>query len=151
VNRQGAQAMSANVWPGGEGRHARPPVRGSGERHEPAGNVRTRFYDDFAGWRRLGRAQSTRAPLRDGEGGKVDLHRGARAAQRSGPVERRMEVWIDSVAQPARDSLNWLGSYASYGINAVMIENAWPGGAPGRKDRDRHFDNFVVSTKRIGC
>jgi len=45
--------------------------------------------------------------------------------------------------------LNFVDSYTDYGINAIFIENYWNSGSP--KEQQRYFDNFVVSTKRIGC
>jgi hypothetical protein len=58
-------------------------------------------------------------------------------------------MWIDGELEAERADLNWLGSYADYGINAVFIENYWNVGAPAT--RERYLDNFVVSTGFIGC
>ena len=58
-------------------------------------------------------------------------------------------MWIDEVQQPEAVSLNWVGRFDSYGINAIFLENYWNGGAP--QDQQRYLDNFVVSTARIGC
>ena len=52
-------------------------------------------------------------------------------------------------SMPARSGLNWVGSYAAYGINAVFIENYWNAGSP--VVQERYLDNFVVSRARIGC
>jgi hypothetical protein len=42
-----------------------------------------------------------------------------------------------------------MDSFRDYGINAVYVENYWNDGAPHAQER--YFDNFVVSTQRIGC
>lgn len=45
--------------------------------------------------------------------------------------------------------LTWHGAVSEYGINTVFLEHYWNGGAP--RAQERYFDNFVVSTQRIGC
>ena len=45
--------------------------------------------------------------------------------------------------------LGWIGRFQDYGINAVYLENYWNDGAPQLESRD--FDNFIISTQRIGC
>ncbi|MEX0771665.1 MAG: hypothetical protein WD038_00775 [Balneolales bacterium] len=63
------------------------------------------------------------------------------------------EFWIDGELQARRDDYNWHGNWNdnpdNYGINAIFIENYWndPGSV---QKQERYFDNFVVSTKRIG-
>ena len=59
------------------------------------------------------------------------------------------EMWIDGALEAQRTGVNWLGTYSAYGINAVFLENYWNTGSPRRQER--YFDNFVVSTQRIGC
>ncbi|HEX5436668.1 MAG TPA: hypothetical protein VFW98_05895, partial [Gemmatimonadaceae bacterium] len=59
------------------------------------------------------------------------------------------ELWIDGALEAQETTLNWLGSYSDYGINAVFFENYWNKGSPVAQDR--YFDDLVVSTKRIGC
>jgi len=57
--------------------------------------------------------------------------------------------WVDGKLEGQKTGLNWRGSYTTYGINAVTLE-AWSNGGPPQ-NQDRYFDNFVVSTKPIGC
>jgi hypothetical protein len=59
------------------------------------------------------------------------------------------EFWIDGVLETRKTGLNFVGSYTSYGINAIFFENYWNAGAT--KQEERYFDNIVVSTQRIGC
>jgi hypothetical protein len=59
------------------------------------------------------------------------------------------EWWIDGVHQGGRTDLNWRGEYVEYGINAIALESYWNGGAA--RTQRRYFDNFVISTARIGC
>lgn len=59
------------------------------------------------------------------------------------------EFWIDGQLEARRNDLNFVGSYNSYGINAIFFENYWNSGSP--RQQARFFDNIVVSTQRIGC
>ena len=59
------------------------------------------------------------------------------------------ELWVNGKLDATRSGLNWVGSYTAYGINAVFVENYWNKGSP--VVQERYFDNFVVSTARIGC
>jgi hypothetical protein len=56
--------------------------------------------------------------------------------------------WKNGIAEASRTNLNWLGAYTEYGINSVRIEQYWPS---AQRIQSRYFDNFVVSTERIGC
>ena len=59
------------------------------------------------------------------------------------------EFWIDGSLEARREGLNWVGSFAEYGVNTISLDNYWNGGAP--QDQERYLDNFVVSTAPIGC
>jgi hypothetical protein len=59
------------------------------------------------------------------------------------------EFWIDDVRQAGSSALNWRSSYQDYGLNAIFIENY--SGSNLTQQQARYFDNFVVSTARIGC
>jgi hypothetical protein len=48
-----------------------------------------------------------------------------------------------------KTGMNWLGSFAAFAWNAVFLENYVNAGAP--QAQERYFDDFVVSTQRIGC
>jgi hypothetical protein len=60
------------------------------------------------------------------------------------------EYWINDRPEASRTGLNFVKSYAAYGINAVLFENFWNDGASPRV-QERYFDNVVISTQRIGC
>ncbi|MBX7084355.1 MAG: hypothetical protein K1X88_34435 [Nannocystaceae bacterium] len=59
------------------------------------------------------------------------------------------EFWVDGELQNGAYDLDWRGSWTDYGINLITIENLWPGGAPS--ELERSIDDFVISTKPIGC
>lgn len=59
------------------------------------------------------------------------------------------ELWIDEKPEAARRDLNWVNSWSDYGINAIMFENYWNGGATA--ERKRYIDNIAIAANRIGC
>jgi hypothetical protein len=66
------------------------------------------------------------------------------------PGERNgvQEFWIDGSLEARRDSLDFVGTYTAYAINAVFFENYWNSGST--RLQERYFDNIVVSTAPIG-
>ncbi len=143
-----AEAMIAHVWSGS------PPsqdylVIDPASGLDRAGVLRTSRYNDFAHLRWLGAARA-RMPTFDadhiGRWHCIEVHAKLDDPGRSNGV---FELWIDETLAARRDRLAWVGSFAAYGINAVFLENYWNGGAPKTSVRD--FDNFVVSSERIGC
>jgi len=146
-----AQAMGAPVWSGGAG--AQPganylvidPYSGT----NAAGDLQTTTYNDFPHLRWLG-AVRARTPIFDqshvGKWYCAEAHVRLNDAGASNGV---FELWIDDYLEARHTDLNWLGSFAGYGINTVFLENYWNAGSP--VDQYRYIDNFVVSTQRIGC
>jgi len=66
-----------------------------------------------------------------------------------GSSDGEMSLWVDNVLDAQGKNLNFRGSYTTFGINAILLENYINAGAP--QDQQRYFDNLVVSRKRIGC
>jgi hypothetical protein len=56
-------------------------------------------------------------------------------------------IWADDSMIVERTNVDLRGS-ESYLINEVMLDCYWNGGSP--KEQNRYYDNFVISTKRIG-
>ena len=150
VSPQFAQAMIAHVWSGS--RLENPVDRlgivgasgiGVGRR------LLTEAYNDFPHLEWLPWAWST-TPLFD----RTHIGRWyciEARARLNDPGRRNgvFELWIDDHLEARQTGLGWMGSYLEYGINAVYLENYWNDGAP--QPQERYFDNFVVSTQRIGC
>ena len=67
-----------------------------------------------------------------------------------GAADGLFEYWIDDRLEAQRPALNWIGDYRDYGINAVYLEQYWTS-VPFTLVQQRYWDNFVVSTGRIGC
>jgi hypothetical protein len=150
VNTRWAQAMIGHVWSGiiSEGEPYRlglAPASGTDE----SGTVRTTEYNDFARFRWLGTAWS-RTPIFDqmhvGKWYCIEAHARLNDPGRSNGI---FELSINGAPEARVDRLNWQGGYSDYGINTVFLENYWNDGSP--QPQERYFDNFIVSTQRIGC
>ena len=64
------------------------------------------------------------------------------------------ELWVDDTLRARKNNVMWVGAaYHGFGVNAIVIENAWRTGVLGATSRSqsRTFDNFIVSTHRILC
>jgi hypothetical protein len=145
-----AQGMMAHVWSGSAmDDHpyelALSPASGTDAR----GRVRTTSYNEFQNFRWLGVARS-RTPVFD------ETHVGkwycveARARLNDPALSNgTFELWINGALEARMGGINWQGTFDEYGINTVFLENYWNDGAP--QPQERYFDNFVVSTQRIGC
>ncbi len=142
-----AQAAIAHVWSGGPGARylVLDPASGTG----PGGRVVSTRYNDFARWHWLGQGRST-DPVFDLPAAAawrcIEVHVRLNDPGRSNGL---FELWIDGKPEARRDQLDWVGAYSGYGWNAVFLENYWNEGSP--KEQERYFDNFVVSTRPIGC
>ena len=144
-----AQAMIAHVWSGGDSGSWDylyiDPASGT----DSVGAIRTTTYNDFTNLRWLGSARGTAAlfsPASIGRWHCVEAHARLNDA---GAANGLFELWVDGQPDARREALNWVGSYSTYGINAVFIENYWNAGSP--VVQERYLDNLVVSTQRIGC
>ena len=145
-----AQAMIGHVWSGsdpGAGANylGMDPASGT----DASGVLQTTQYNDFANLRWLGWQRGT-TPLFDsahlGQWHCVEAHV---RLNDSGANNGVFELWVNGNLEASHIDLNWVGNYNAYGINAVFIENYWNATSP--VDQARNFDNFVVSTARIGC
>ena len=143
-----AQAMFAHLW-GGTGTEQNYLVVDPASGTDPAGDLVTTTYNDFAHMRWLGRRRGS-TPLFDsahvGQWYCIEVHARLNDSGLSNGVE---EFWINGGLEASATGLNYLGQFSTYGINAVFFESYWTGGAP--QAQERYFDNLVVSTKRIGC
>lgn len=146
-----AQAMIAHVWSGsrsGDG----VPVDHLGL--DSASGIRgdrllTRSYNDFPNIAWLGTSLSKTAlfdRLHVGRWYCIEARARLNDPGRSNGI---FELWIDERPEARQTGVGWMGSFRDYGINAVYVENYWNDGAP--QPQERYFDNFVVSTRRIGC
>lgn len=139
-----SQAMIAHLWSDAEERLLVDPascVSGA--------TVLCEGYNDFARLRWLGNRSGRTAIFSTGDSGRwrcVEAH-----VRLNDPGEKNgvQEFWIDGRLEARRDSLDFVGTYAAYAINAIFFENYWNAGSP--VEQERYFDNIVVSTAPIGC
>jgi hypothetical protein len=144
-----SEAAIGHVWSGGSSSNwnylVLDPVRGT----DITGNVLTVGYNDFAHFYWLGSAQS-QTPIFDaahvGQWYCVEAHMKLNTPGQSDGV---LELRINGNLEAQRTGMNFLGSYQTYGINAVFLESYWGAGSP--QAQERYFDDFVVSTQPIGC
>lgn len=144
-----SEAMIAHVWSGGNSTNNNyllaEPVSGT----DAQGNVVTSGYNDMDHMRWLG-SKTGKTPIFDashvGQWYCVETHVRLNDAGQNNGV---FEYWINDGLEARTTGLNWVGSFSAYGINSVFLENYWNNGSP--QQQDRFFDNFVVSTQRIGC
>lgn len=140
-----AQAMIAHLWGGSSDYLVIDPATGI----DASGNLMTTKYNDFSNLRWLGARTGTTpifSPSVSGAWRCIETHVKLNAPGSSDGV---FEFWIDGVPETTRTDLNWVGTWQTYGINAVFFENYWNAGAPDR--RMRYMDNVVIATRRIGC
>jgi hypothetical protein len=137
-----AQAMIGHVWLVDHGsRFLRiDPASGT----DAAGNLISRMYND-PNMRWLGGVDSP-IPIAVGAWQCHEVHIKLNSPGASDGV---FELWLDGALAASRYDLNWVGAYNAYGINSVLIESYWNGGAP--QATQRYIDNFVIATGRIGC
>jgi hypothetical protein len=118
-----SQAMIAHVWSGGSTSTSSFLVADPASGTDIDGNLVTTKYNDFDNLRWLGAARGNTPLFADTETGKwrcVEAYVRLNDAGLSNGVFR---IWVDGELDSERQSLNWLGSYSSYGINAVFFEN----------------------------
>jgi hypothetical protein len=142
------QAMIAHVWSEGEpgaSYLALDPASGT----DALGVLQATHYNDFPKLRWLGHTRGTMQLFADSAVGRwycVEAHARLNEPLQSDGV---FELWINGVLDASKTGLDWIGGQRAYGINAVFVENWWNTGAV--QPEERYFDNFVVSTQRIGC
>lgn len=137
------QSMISHVWSSGEALTLDPASGVLGDR------VATTKYNDFINLKWLGNKPASRFKLHSREESGRWVCVEARAKLNT-PGERDglNQLWIDGRLEAERSNLDWRGSYAGHGINAVFLEAYWNQGSP--VDQSRWIDNFVISTKPIG-
>lgn len=148
VSARWAQAVGAPVWSGKDSGAAYlviDPYSGI----DASGILATTTYNDFAHLRWLGAARSATPIFDAAHAGRwycIEAHARLNDPGRSNGL---FELWIDDWLEARRADLDWAGRQREYGINTVFLENYWNAGSP--TDQSRYFDDFVVSTQRIGC
>jgi hypothetical protein len=138
-----AQAMIAHLWRSASGdRLALDPVSGV----DAASALRTTIWNDFANFTWLGSAAGA-TPIPSGRWVCIEAHV---RLDDPGASNGLFEFWVDDHPEAQRSGLRFVGAWADYGINAVMLETRY-GDSGSPVAQKRWMDSFVVSTARIGC
>jgi hypothetical protein len=141
------QAMIAHVWGGPA--LTLDPASGIG-RVDGSDTLRTTQYNDGANLRWLGARRGASPIFGAASAGRWFCLEAHVRLDRPGRADGVMELWIDGRREAGAEGLEWVGTWADYGINAVYFENFTnPPGSP--VERERYLDNLVVSTAPIGC
>ncbi len=140
------QAMIAHVWSGGENTLTLDPARGV---EGQSGTVSTTGYNDFDNLSWLGNEPASRFEISStDESGYWVLVEASAKLNTPGQNNGSSCLWINGRLEAERKHLNFRGSYTGHGINVVFLESYWNTGS--LKTQGRWYDNFIVSTKRIG-
>lgn len=137
------QAMIAHVWSSGEPLTLDPA---SGVRD---GRVVTTRYNDFANLHWLGNqpVSELRIHAADEAGWWVCVEAMAKL-NTPGRRDGENRLWLDGRPACVRTNLDWRGTWAEKGINAVFLEAYWNKGSP--VTQRRWYDAFVISSEPIG-
>lgn len=139
------QMMISHVWSSGESLTLDPasgvPKGGS--------QVITTTYNDFNNLRWLGNKPVSEFKISSTEESGWWVCVEARCKLNTpGQSDGENQLWIDGKLECERLNLDWRGRYNQYGLNAVFLESYWNNFSP--VDQNRWYDNFVISTSRIG-
>ena len=146
ANRSWAQAMIAHVWAAASGTTLMlDPASGV----DGNGQLVTTGYNDFAHLRWLGGRDGTTRVFDASNAGHWYCVESHVKLNSPGASDGVFEFWVDGKLEAGRSDLNWVGTWAQYGINILMVENYWNGGP--RTQQTRYIDELAVATGRIGC
>jgi hypothetical protein len=144
VSENWRQAMIAHVWSGSGDSLTLDPATGVRD-----GQIITTKYNDFAKLRWIAnKPQSTFAFSSPLEGGWWVCVEARARLNTPGQRDGINQLWIDGRLEAERKNVDFRGTYADHGINALFVESYWNNGSP--VTQTRWIDNLVVSTKPIG-
>ena len=106
-------------------------------------------YDDQGSLNELGSMVGDTPLFSEAMSGQWHCVEGHLSLNTPGAADGVLEFWVDDVLQASRSDLDLRGSWTDYALNALVIENLWPGGAPALLRR--WIDDVVISTEPIGC
>ena len=146
ANANRSQAMSAHVWSSETpGYLLIDPASGT----TTGGTLVTVGENDYAHMRWLGPVKSAAAEEDQAHVGQWSCYEFHVKLNSAGLSDGVFELTVNGQPSARKTGLNWVGSYNTYGINAVYLEQyTYDAVAAGNA---RTLDNFVVSTAPIGC
>lgn len=143
-----SQAAIGHLWQDSSLGLALDPA--SGVNASPGSSqVLTRGYNDFNNLRWLGIMNGKTQVYSPGFRNKWVCVETRVKLNTPGSSDGSFQFWVNDNLEADRHDLNWRSSYQGYGLNAIFLENYGIGNVT--QQQARYFDNFVVSTGRIGC
>ncbi|MEM9460578.1 MAG: hypothetical protein AAGF11_40795 [Myxococcota bacterium] len=106
-------------------------------------------FDDQGSLEPLGPLPGQAPIYAEPESGQWHCIEGHLALNDPGLANGVLEFWIDEQWQAGSSDLDLRGRWTDYAINALVIDNHWPGGAPA--PLYRWIDDIVISSEPIGC
>ncbi len=145
-----SQAMIGHVWWGSDNNltFSIDPASGVAADLSSTAPITTR-YNDFSNLRWLGLDDGTSAVFSETYRERWVCVESHVKLNTPGQADGMFDLWVDGSLEAQRTQLNWRSSYTGYGLNAIFLEN-YSTDSPAQ-NQARYFDNFVVSTERIGC
>lgn len=145
-----SQAMIAHVWSGkDQTSEANLLVIDPASGTDTNGTLITSGYNDFQNLRWLGKLASSTPIFSSNNLGKWQCIEAHVKLNDAGTSNGIFQLTINGALEAEHTSLNWVGNYSDYGINAIFFENYWNNTSP--VNQTRYFDNLVISTQPIGC
>ena len=138
------QAMIAHLWGGRGGALVLDPASCVRD-----GHVACRTYNDFDALRWLGIRRGRTGLFAGSHNGRWLCIEHRVRLNRPGEPNGLQQFWIDGRLEASAEGLDFVGTFDSYGINAIFLENYWDRGSP--RLQVRTIDNLVVATAPIGC
>jgi uncharacterized protein YjdB len=142
-----SQAMSAHAW--SDETDMRYLMLDPASGTDTKGTLVASGYNDMAHQRWLGGVRSAETEEDQAHVGLWRCYEFHVKLNDAGKSNGLFEMSVNGQSSARDLNLNWVGSYAAYGLNAIFLEQYQNDGAPAANVRT--LDNFVVSTKPIGC
>lgn len=144
VSHKWDQAFILHVWGGGNGVLTLDPATGVRN-----GQIVTTRYNDFAKLKWLGNSPKGKFPVHaTDQAGRWVCVEARMKLNTPGKKDGVATLWVDGRLDCERSNVDFRGTWADRGINAVFLEAYWNDGSP--VDQSRWYDEFVVSTEPIG-
>lgn len=151
VNADWAQGAIGHLWSGNKSNtHYLVLDPASGIAAD--GQLRAASYNDFPNLRWLGNQRGNIDLFSTANAGRWFSVEGHIKLNTPGLSDGLFEFWVNDTLQVSKTNLNWHGTWnanpGQYQLNVIMLENYWNSGSPVKQER--YFDNFIISTRRIG-
>jgi hypothetical protein len=138
------QAMIAHLWSG-----KNLTLMGDPASCVSGSTVNCNTYNDFANLKWIGQLPGKTQIFAKADSGNWRCVEGHVKLNSLGKKDGVFRFWIDGALENSRSDLDWRGSWSSYGLNLLSVENYWNSGATA--NLKRWIDDIAVATTRIGC